>query len=47
VKTADAEYRFRSFGWERSDSPKPRELFEFMKAIYPGLATARYGASKK
>jgi hypothetical protein len=47
VKTADAEHRFRAAGWERSGSTKPRELFEFMQAIYPGLATERYRAKKK
>lgn len=47
VKTAGAEHRFRDAGWERSGSTKLRELFEFMQAIYPELATARYRAKKK
>lgn len=47
VKTAGGEHRFRAAGWERSGSTKPRELFEFMQAIYPDLATARYRAKKK
>jgi hypothetical protein len=47
VKTAGAEHRFRAVGWERSGSTKPRELFEFMQAIYPELATERYRAKKK
>jgi hypothetical protein len=47
VKTEDNEYRFRDVGWERSDSTKPQELFDFMKAIYPNLVSAKYPADKK
>ena len=47
VKTEDHEYRFRDVAWSRSDGTKPRELFEFMKAIYPNLVSARYPADKK
>ncbi|MCL4807152.1 MAG: hypothetical protein KJ062_05070 [Thermoanaerobaculia bacterium] len=47
VKTASGEHRFRDAGWERSGSTKPRELFEFMQAIHPDLATERYRAKKK
>jgi hypothetical protein len=47
VKTEDGEYRFRDVAWERSDSQKPREIFEFFKAIYPSLVSATYPADKK
>ena len=47
VKTEEGEYRFRDVTWERSDSQKPREIFEFFKAIYPGLVSATYPADKK
>jgi|GEM_PF-1087030 len=47
VKTADAEFRFRDAAWQRKDSPKPREVFAFLEALYPGLATARYRVEKK
>ena len=47
VKTEDNEYRFRDVAWERSDSVKPQELFDFMKAIYPNLVSAKYPADKK
>lgn len=47
VKIAGAEHRFRAVGWERSGSTKPRELFEFMQAIYPEPPTERYRAKKK
>ena len=47
VKTGDGEYRFRDVAWERSDSTKPREIFEFFKAIYPTLVSATYPADKK
>ena len=47
VKTENGEYRFRDVGWKRSDSVKPQELFEFMKAIYPNLVSSRYPADAK
>jgi hypothetical protein len=47
VKTADAEFRFRDAAWQRKDSARPRELFAFVEALYPGLATARYRVDKK
>jgi hypothetical protein len=47
VKTEDGEYRFRDVGWQRANSPKPQELFDFMKAIYPNLVSAKYPADKK
>ncbi len=47
VKTAEHEYRFRDVGWQKLVSPKPRELFDFMKAIYPNLVSAKYPADKK
>lgn len=47
VRTDDKEYRFRDIGWEKSDSTKPREIFDFMKAIYPNLVSAKYPADKK
>ncbi len=47
VKTEAGEYRFRDVAWERSDSQKPREIFEFFKAIYPTLVSATYPAEKK
>jgi hypothetical protein len=47
VKTADAEYRFRDAAWEREGSTKPKELADFVRAAWPGLAVARYKASKK
>lgn len=47
VKTEDHEYRFRDVGWQRADSGKPQELYDFMKAIYPNLVSAKYPADKK
>ena len=47
VKTENGEYRFRDVGWQKLVSPKPRELFDFMKAIYPNLVSAKYPADKK
>ena len=47
IKTEDGEYRFRDVAWARSDSQKPREIFEFFKAIYPNLVSAEYPADKK
>lgn len=47
VKTADGEHRFRDAAWERARSAKPLELFEFLRAIYPDLPTARYRAKKR
>lgn len=47
VKTADAEFRFRDAAWQRKDSARPREMFAFLEALYPGLATARYRVDKK
>ena len=47
VKTADAEFRFRDAAWQRKDSPRPREMFAFLEALHPGLATARYRVEKK
>ena len=47
VKTADAEFRFRDVAWQREDSPKPRELFTFLEALYPDLARERYRVVKK
>jgi len=47
VKTENGEYRFRDVGWKRSDSVKPQELFDFMKAIYPNLVSSRYPADEK
>jgi hypothetical protein len=47
VKTADGEYRFRDAAWEKGRSAKPLELFEFLRAIYPDLPTAKYRAKKR
>lgn len=47
VKTADGEHRFRSVGWERNPGTKPRELFDFVQAIYPDLPAERYRAKKR
>ncbi len=47
VKTADGEYRFRDAAWEKARSAKPLELFEFLRAIFPNLPTARYRAKKR
>lgn len=47
VKTADAEFRFRDAAWQRKGSARPREMFAFLEALYPGLATARYRVDKK
>ncbi|MHB1048241.1 MAG: hypothetical protein ACYC4P_19780 [Thermoanaerobaculia bacterium] len=47
VKTENGEYRFRDVGWKRSDSTKPQELFDFMKAIYPNLVSSEYPADEK
>ncbi len=47
VKTEDGEYLFRDVSWDRGESKKPTEIFDFMKAIYPGLLGARYPADKK
>ncbi|MHB8799408.1 MAG: hypothetical protein ACYDBY_13185 [Thermoanaerobaculia bacterium] len=47
VKTENGEYRFRDVGWKRSDSTKPQELFDFMKAIYPSLVSSEYPADEK
>lgn len=47
LKTEDGEYHFRDVSWDRGESRKPTEIFDFMKAIYPGLVGARYPADKK
>ena len=47
VKTENGEYRFRDVGWKRSDSTKPQELYDFMKAIYPNLVSSKYPADQK
>jgi hypothetical protein len=47
VKTESGEYRFRDVGWKRSDSTKPQELYDFMKAIYPNLVSSKYPADEK
>lgn len=47
VKTENGEYRFRDVGWKRSDSTKPQELYDFMKAIYPNLVSSKYPADEK
>lgn len=47
VRTENGEYRFRDVGWKRSDSTKPQELYDFMKAIYPNLVSSRYPADEK
>lgn len=47
VKTENGEYRFRDVGWKRSDSIKPQELYDFMKAIYPNLVSSKYPADEK
>lgn len=47
VKTEGGEYRFRDVGWKRSDSVKPQELYDFMKAIYPNLVSSKYPADEK
>ena len=47
VKTADGEERFRDVAWERTNSPKPRELFTFLEALYPDLPKARVQVGKK
>ena len=47
VKTADGEQRFRDVAWAKSDSPKPRELFAFLAALYPDLPTTKVQVAKK
>ncbi len=47
VKTENGEYRFRDVGWKRSDSIKPQELYDFMKAIYPNLVSSKYPVDEK
>lgn len=46
-KTDKEEYRFRDIGWERSDSKKPQELFDFVRAAYPGVISSKIPVEKK
>jgi hypothetical protein len=46
-KTEKEEYRFRDIGWERSDSKKPQELFDFVRAVYPGVISSKIPVEKK
>jgi len=47
VKTATAELRFRDAAWERAGGTKPREVFDFVQATWPGLPTGRYRLAKR
>jgi len=47
VKTATGELRFRDAAWQRAAGTKPREVFDFVQAAWPGLPTGRYRLSKR
>ena len=47
IRTDVGEYRFRDASWAGSESLKPREIFEFFRAIYPALVSQEFQADRK
>ena len=47
IRTEVGEFRFRDAAWLGAESLKPREVFEFFRAIYPGLASQQFTADRK
>ena len=47
IRTDVGEYRFRDSAWAGSESLKPREIFEFFRAIYPSLVSQEFPADRK
>lgn len=47
IRTDVGEYRFRDSSWAGSASLKPREIFEFFRAIYPSLVSQEFQADRK
>jgi hypothetical protein len=46
-KTKDTEYRFRDVSWQQGENRKVREIFDFMKAIYPDFVSAEMPVDSK
>ena len=46
LMTKDGEYRFRDHTWQQGSSPRVLEVFEFLRAIYPSLASSRVVKAK-